>query len=661
MSFLSLFALGVALLVAAPYVAHRLRRQHAETRAFAPVRLVSKTPPNARRRGRIEDRALFSLRALAIVALALLGASPLLTCSRLALSRTGASVAIAIVLDDSMSMRALDTTGRSRFERARAGAREILNALKEGDAVALVLAGGAARVELSVTLDLSAARTALDGIAESDRGTDLDGALTMARTLLARVPQADRRVVVLSDRADGKSESAPLGEGGDIPIWVAMPELNSPLADCGVLAADRSSNRVRVRFACSSIEATARRQIEVKDGETVMATQAIPQALTGEVTLLVPGDDAGATNDARFLVAGLTGSDALPSDDSAPVVTEAGQTFVAVVSDRTEEALATGGAPVVEQALTALQIEMAVRAVPQVPDRGEDVASFAALVIDDPPGFTPEQRRTLRGFVDAGGLLLVALGRRAASAPLGASFEPLLAQSVSWKEAPVPAVDVASGAAFFGEAAPSLGDLAPKGRATIADSDADVYEPLAKWNGGAVLVGRHAIGRGEVWLTTLPFSVESSELTLRPAFLVLLDAFASEAKARASKRRGNVGTPWTFLGAHAVEARRESGVSRERGTLKSMRQDGTLRLVPELLGSYALTIDDRKERRVAAPVPSELDFRPHAFASQAASPALGGGVASVDISWIVALALLGFVAAELILRAVIGYRVAASG
>ena len=45
MSFLTLFALGIAVLVAAPYVAHRLRRQRAEQHPFAPVRLVPPTPP----------------------------------------------------------------------------------------------------------------------------------------------------------------------------------------------------------------------------------------------------------------------------------------------------------------------------------------------------------------------------------------------------------------------------------------------------------------------------------------------------------------------------------------------------------------------------------------------------------------------------------------
>lgn len=644
MTFLTLFALGIAVLVGAPYVAHRLRRQRAEQHPFAPVRLVPATPPKARRRARLEDRSLFAVRAASVVALALLGASPLVKCSRLALSRSGTSVAVAIVLDDSMSMRAEGGSGISRFKRAQDGAREILGALRDGDAAAIVLAGAPARVGLAATTDISAARAALDGIQESDRATDLDGAVAIARTLVSELPQIDRRVIVLSDLADGKPDAPALGEGASIPVWVAMPELSAPADDCGVLAADRAGTRARVRFACSTPAAAAGREVRIVDGDKVIAQAPLPQTQMGEATLTVSGDET------RELVAQLSGKDAIASDDRAPVVVEAGPAALAVVADRTEEAVATGGAPVVEQALAALHVDMAVRPIPQVPDRREDTAGFAAIIVDDPSGFTPEQRHALSAFVEQGGVLLVALGRRAAAAPLGANFEPLLAQAVGWDGSPASGVDVASGAAFFGEAAASLADLSPKGRAKLAEQDLSTYEPLLKWNDGAPLVGRRARGRGEVWMTTLPFSVETSDLALRPGFLSLLDAFVSEAKLRASPRRGDVGTPWTFGGARQV------GAQGPGGTLTPTRDDGSLRLVPVLVGAYRISIDGTKELRVAAPLAREIDLRPRAVAASATSAALGGGVAIVDVSWMVALLLLGLVAVELVLRAFAGQK-----
>src|SRR5580692_2402513 len=137
-TFLSALALAVALLVAAPYLAHRLRRRRAEEYPFPPARLVAPSPPKARRRARLEDRALFATRAVAVLLLAVLGATPFVRCSRLSLQRSeGASVAMVIVVDDSMSMRAQMGRG-TRFGRAREGAHELLASAREGDAIALV-------------------------------------------------------------------------------------------------------------------------------------------------------------------------------------------------------------------------------------------------------------------------------------------------------------------------------------------------------------------------------------------------------------------------------------------------------------------------------------------------------------------------------------------
>jgi hypothetical protein len=411
-----------------------------------------------------------------------------------------------------------------------------------------------------------------------------------------------------------------------------------------LLSADRVAARARVRFACSTPQAAAGREVQLRDGERVVATVALPQTQMGEATLSATGDET------KELVAQLTGKDGIASDDRAPVVVESGPAALAVVGDRTEEAVATGGAPVVEQALAALHVDMAVRPIPQVPDRREDTAPFAAIIVDDPPGFTPEQRRALGSFVESGGVLLVALGRRAAAAPLGANFEPLLAQAVGWDSSGATGVDAASGATFFGEAAASFADLAPRGRAKLAEQDVSAYEPVLKWSDGAPLVGRRARGRGDVWMTTLPFSVDTSDFVLRPGFLAILDAFINEAKQRATPRRGDVGVPWVFAGARQVEAEGPSGAS------PATREDGTLRIVPVLAGAYRVSIDGSKELRVAAPLAREIDLRPRTVAQSATSSALGGGVAIVDVSWMVALGLLGLVAAELVVRAVASAR-----
>jgi hypothetical protein len=102
----TLLGLLVGALLVVPYVAHRLRRQRSETLPFAATELVSPTLPKARTRSKIEDWTLYALRSLAVVLLALLAATPFVRCNRMALNRQGASVAVVLVVDDSMSMRA---------------------------------------------------------------------------------------------------------------------------------------------------------------------------------------------------------------------------------------------------------------------------------------------------------------------------------------------------------------------------------------------------------------------------------------------------------------------------------------------------------------------------------------------------------------------------
>jgi hypothetical protein len=639
-TFLSTLALAVALLVVAPYVAHRLRRRRAEEQLFPPARLVQPAPPQSRRRSRIEDRALLATRAAAVLLLALLGATPFVRCSRLSLQRSGgASVAMAIVVDDSMSMGAA-AGDRSRFVRARDGARELLASAREGDAVAVVLAGAPARVALAATTDLGAARDAIDALAASDRATDLDGAVTLARGLVSSLPQVDRRIVVLSDLADGHPDAPPLGEGSAVPVWVALPELRVAAVDCGVMRADRNGARVRVGVACGPGAVATGREVVVEDAEgKTLGRAAAPAGVTGETTVLLPSEDAAPVR------ARLLGSDAVASDDVAPVLPEMSRGAIAVVADAADETVATGGAPIVEQALSALKLDVDMRPIPAFPDRAEDLAGDVGVLLDDPPGLTPEQRHALGAFLDGGGVVLVALGPHAAAAPLGASLEPVLGHGVVWGGTKATGGDPASAVGALAEPARSLADLGASRRVTLDPEDASATEVLVKWTDGAPLVARRAIGRGEAWLVTLPFSVDESDLALRPAFLALLDAWVGAARARAAPKRTDVGTPWRFPGAHVVDA------VGPKGPLAASRDEGVPRLVPPLVGLYRITVDGKAEARVAAPVARELDLRPRAAAAGTGGEGMGERRAAVDISGQVALALLALVAAEIALRA----------
>jgi hypothetical protein len=240
--------------------------------------------------------------------------------------------------------------------------------------------------------------------------------------------------------------------------------------------------------------------------------------------------------------------------------------------------------------------------------------------------------------------VLLALGPHAAAAPLGATLEPVLSRPVSWTETSSAGADPASATGELAESARSVQELGAPRRAVIAPDDLAGLEVPLRWTDGAPLVARRAMGRGFVWVVTLPVSVDASDLALRPAFLSLLDAWGRDARGHAVARRSDVGSTWAFAGAHSVEALGPSG------SISTAPADGQWRVVPPLIGQYRISVDGQVETRVAAPVPRELDLRPRAAASKAIGASVGERRASVDLSGHIAFALLTLVALEMALR-----------
>ncbi len=639
MSFLYAAALAVGLLAIAPLIAHLLQRRRADERPFPPAHLVPPSPPVARRRRRVDDRALYAVRTAAVLALAALGATPFVRCSALAIGRqSGASIALALVLDDSLSMQA-ETAGRTRWERAKKAARDLASGAREGDALGIVLAGSPPRIALASTTDLAAARSVLDTLTPSHRATDLEGALELARSLVHGLPQVDRRVVLLSDLADGHPDGPALTGSEDVALWVPLTELLEPAENCALLRADRQRDRVTVRVACFPAAAGRRRTVDVYAGEKLVGQSKLPDE--------APATDVGVElHDASGeLVARLSGKDAIAADDVAPVLTTAGQLAIAIVADPASSKLATGGAPPVEQALAALELDMQVRPLPIVPDHSDELAPFAGLVIEDPPGFTPEARRSLGAWLERGGVVLLALGPNTALAPLGASFEPLLHGTTVWGPSPVEGLDEPS-AAVFGAAAPGLDDLHPRGRSSFdVDSLGSSAKVVARWKDGAPWLIERPLGRGFSFVLTVPTSADASDLALRPAFLTLLEKFVDAARARTGAHRTTVGEAWAFEGAKSLEV-----IGPEKSRLRVGNDPMIKTVVPDRIGVYEISLDGDKLVRVAAPAEREVDLRPRPVAPQTRSASLGDTRAKLDLSPHLAVVLLGLLVSELALR-----------
>ena len=222
---------------------------------------------------------------------------------------------------------------------------------------------------------------------------------------------------------------------------------------------------------------------------------------------------------------------------------------------------------------------------------------------------------------------------------------------VRWAPSPAPGIDPAS-APLLGPSVGGLAKLAPRGRAGIDPAATVGADVLARWTDGAPFLVRRPLGRGAVLALTLPLSTEESDLALRPAFLALLERFVDATRARGGTRRIEVGDAFTFDGFKDITVRRLAEGGGSARPVPITRNDGRPRAEPAVAGLYEVALDGDTSTRVAAIAEREIDLRPRKVEPPARSADLGGVASSIDASPYLALALLGLLAAELVVRAI---------
>jgi hypothetical protein len=657
--FASIFGLFIAALGVLPWFAHRLRLRTKTDVPFAGTHLLDEVKPVTRTRSRLEDRALFVVRAIIVALLALLASSPFVQCSKLSLNRGSASIALIVIVDDSMSMRAV-VSGTTQFDRAREKAEDLVSALRSGDAVGVVLAGEPARLVLGPTEDHALVRKALRDLRPSDRATALSDALALAQTAVLQAPQGDKRVAVLSDLADGASPAAePLSlTRANIQLWFPelLPGAQDLPIDCAVTSALRQQLRVRVHIACSEERAFQGLRVTLKNerGEPLAKNErGEPLGVVdaaADVTLLIPATGAEQSG-LRVHLMREKGPDVIPSNDTLPILPEGSRLAIGVISHQ-DESLVTSQTPVVEQALAALQLPMTVQPIAQFPEQPDDLLPFAGLILDDLPGLNPEQRLALGKFFGRGGMALLALGKQSAAPPLGSTWEPALRSPVHYTDTSTKGLALPL-SREFGDSTEGALDLGLHKTTKFSASDLGHLRVRGKFSDGSPFFATSAQGSGEAWLLALPFSLDESDLALRPFTLDFLDSFARKVGERAESPLSDVGAPWR------VRGRISEADAKQKGLEVVREASGTTSLVVfPAAGLHEIKVDGRTVKHVALPLEREVSFR-----KRKTKPSLGtaqGEPSRYDIGWLLALALLVFIALEALTRVLFAERKAAN-
>jgi len=519
---LALLALAAAGL---PIVAHLLRRQDLPIRKLPTVALLRRAEASSRQRMRLVDLLLLIARILLVATIAIAISGPYW--NRTLPYGDGTAASVVIVLDDSMSM-----TGRggddSPFERARERASDIVDSLPPGSEIAIVRAGAAARVPLSLSDDLDAARALLSDLdAPAARGTDVIGALERAAHELAAARHGDRRVVVLSDAArHARMSERPALPGIDVafePFGEDADASNAAIVSARATPDPTTPGMVSVAVsirASSDLEGEGADLTLERAGETIANAHVELGPEGARVTLHAPID---ANDPAAQLVLDL--DDALDVDDRRGVLLRppAGARVLLVDGDPHP----VRGAD--EARFIARAIELAPPDGGSLRRRTVDPDTFAAMDLADAEVVvlanvpTPSDATVdrLREHVEAGGGLLVAPGDHFDARAMVAALGDLLPAR------PLDAISAevggprGAGAELVPAGERGLSQTRTRRRITFEALGPGVSAPLRfDDDSPAMVVG--AVGDGRVAILATTLDDDWTDLPFAPGYLPLI-------------------------------------------------------------------------------------------------------------------------------------------
>ncbi len=597
--FLSPALLAGALAIAVPIALHLYGRKRAQTRPFAAVDFLLRTNQKLARSLELRRLLLLVARVAVAVAIPLVLARPFAEVSAEGSADLGGVSAAVIVLDDSLSTRAV-VDGTARFEAIRRLAQGGLRSLPAGAEVAVV-SGAFHPAPPGTRLDTDRARIlgALDDARPSFRGSDLDTAVQRAAALLAQSaagPPSSRRILVVNDGSKHAWKVAPPAEVGGFAVEVVTPRgappRNHAIVDLRVEAAPDAGGRgarvVAVMAGSGEVEAGLEASLVV-DGKVVAR---------GLVDL--PAGEAGRRVEKGFSLSFEPGvhevevripPDALPDDDRRALRVELRRDVRVLLFDGDprsvrrddelhflETALRPG-----DDASSRMQV-VTIAELGELPKR---LADADVVFVCNPKALGGGEVAALRGFVDKGGGLFVSFGDAAEPASLAGPLAQLLPQEPSGVRtengAPERVARVDRAHALFSTGfdaeAESLRQAGFRKYTLFAPAPKDPARRALVWlAGGAPLLLERDVGKGHVLAFASTIDMDWNDLPIRPGYLPLVQQ-AARYLARSPLEQPDAPV--------LVGARREIPLGDDAGKRVEVEAPGGARTVLEPSGAMA--------------------------------------------------------------------------
>lgn len=539
-----LFLLGIAGVVV-PIVVHLTRRQRRNVVMFPSLMFLEKVPYQEQRRRRVQHWFLLSLRALALALLVLAFARPFVQDTELGLGATGGPREIVVLIDQSYSMEIGD-----QFERALTEARGVFDGLGPLDRASLVAFSQGAQVIARSTSDRARLRAALDTLRVGSGATRFGPALKVAQTILEESTLAGGEVFLYSDF----QRTGWIGdEGVRLPPgsrFTAVP-LGDEAASENFLVTDVSLPRQAVAGR-ERVTPTARvvRRGGTEPADVTVALEIDGQELQSRTVSMQPNAAAAVAFQPFTLSRPHTrgvvrlGDDALSADNTHHFVLSPGAALSVLIVEG--QNAARDASFFLRRALETTadgRFSVILRRASTV--RPVDLAGVDAVILNDVQidGASAER---LRGFVEGGGGVLVALGEQGGWPASAADLLPgsigAVQDRIQGRGSRLGYLEYAH-AIFEVFAGPRSGDFTGarffRARAFEPSPEASV---LARFDDGSVALVETRPGQGRLLVWTSTLDSYWTDLALQPVYLPFVHRLTEHLGGRAEAQ------PWFTIG-----------------------------------------------------------------------------------------------------------------
>ena len=408
MGFLAPWFLGGLAILGLPVYVHLLRQYRQKPIPFSSLMFFERRTQSSIKHRRLKYLLLFSLRCLFILLLALAFARPYIHSTTIARANSGRTMVFAI--DNSFSMQQDD-----RFANAKKAALDSINAMRPDDRGQVISFGGPSKLLTDMTQDKQSLRAALTAI---EVGDDTSSYSELSRVLRSTTEslKADITADVFTDIQ--KSSLPPsfsdlkLDDGTKLEIH---PVVTAPIPNWtveNVEAPGRVFDTKKVRTVATiagydTPEAT--RKVTLVANGKPLETKSVKVPANGRRTVEFLALDApyGMT---RCEIQ-IDSADAFPQDDKWLFSVGRADPKPALLVHAPED---TASSLYVKTALeSSSEAAFTLESLPSNQSSNANVSKYAFVILSDPGPLPQKFEDALEQYVQAGGSVLITLGKNA--------------------------------------------------------------------------------------------------------------------------------------------------------------------------------------------------------------------------------------------------------